>query len=452
MTFFLALIALLPRLLLGFCIVHAIWKAVDGKSLLIKIFLAAGIGVGVSSLFGFLWIWLGLPLSVYAVLETVAAVAWAAWALYKDRSSFRFTLPTDKSNIVWASLLAFSVLLYALNLFFYARQFPHGRPDAWINWNVVARFINLGGADWQLTFLRQWDHPDYPLYMALTNAITWIFLRKASTWGVIAFHFTVSLFTAGLLFSFVNHFRGFKQASLAAMLFISLPIIIDQGMRQYADMLLALLILAAGGLTLMYSQTKEARLAILVGLLTGLGGWAKNEGLPAILGFSIVWFVLALKDGIRPAFKYYLLGLAFPLTIIALFKLFLGPPNDLLSAQGGAFDNLLDAGRYAIIFKQAGLVLWNIGGAPIPLIGLIILMSVLFGRSAARIQGAWSVGVVIALQLAVYFFIYLLTPRNLAFHLNTSLDRLYMHVLPLALLWLFTWLKPPQELSSHLSQ
>lgn len=446
MTLFLAFIALFPRLLLGFCIVHSVWKSTDGRSLPVKIFLAAGIGFGVSSLLGFVWIWIGLPISVYAVLESVASVAWAGWTLYKDRNIFHFTLPKDKSNIVWASLLAFGVLLFASNLFFYALQYPHGRPDAWINWNVVARFIRLGGADWQLTFLRQWDHPDYPLYMAVTNAITWSLIREPSTWGPIAFHSIVSIFTAGLLFSFVNYLRGFKQAALSAVLFMSLPFVVDQGMRQYADLLLAHLILAAGGLTLLYFQTGETRLAILAGLLTGLGGWAKNEGLPAILGFSIVWLVIAVKEGNGQAFKKYLFGLVFPLLVVASFKLFLAPPNDLLSAQGGSFDKILDPGRYAIIFKQAGLVLWNLSGAPVPLIGLIILMAVIFGGSAARIHGAWSAAAVITLQLAVYFFIYLLTPLELTYHLNTSLDRLYMHILPLGFLWLFVWMKSPPEL------
>jgi hypothetical protein len=55
---------------------------------------------------------------------------------------------------------------------------------------------------------------------------------------------------------------------------------------------------------------------------------------------------------------------------------------------------------------------------------------------------------VIGFQLAVYFGIYLLTPLDLDYHLRTSLDRLYMHVLPLALLGIFLWLKSPQELLS----
>lgn len=445
MTLILSFAALLPRLLLGFFIIHFIWNATDGKSLLVKIFLSAGIGFGISSLFGFLWIWLGLPLDVYAILESILAIVLTGWRFYAHRP--RLQKLTGRLDLIWTLILAMGVFLFTMNLAVYALQYPHGRPDAWINWNVVARFLYLGGADWQATFLRQWDHPDYPLFMAVTNAITWVFVRRASTWGPIAFHFVISIFTAGLLFALVNWVRGFKQASLAAVLFMSLPFVVNQGMRQYADFLLAHLILAVGGLTMLYFQTKETRLAILTGLLIGLGGWAKNEGLAAIVGFTAAWILIAWKTE-RPAFQNYILGLAFPLLVIILFKLFLAPSNDLLSAQGSLFDKILDVSRYAIIFQKAGVMLWNLGNTPVSLIGLIILMAFLAGRSPTRVPGVWAVGAVIVMQLTVYFIIFLLTPNELTWHLNTSLDRLYLHVLPLAFLWLFIWLKSPQELTA----
>jgi len=445
MTLILSFASLLPRLLLGFFIIHSIWNATDGKSLLVKIFLSAGIGFGISSLFGFLWIWLGFPLAVYAILESILTIVLTVWMFYTHR--LRLQKLTGRLDLIWTLFLAMGVFLFALNLAIYSLQYPHGRPDAWINWNVVARFVYLGGADWQATFLRQWDHPDYPLFMAMTNAITWVFMHETSTWGPIAFHFILSLFGAGLLFSIINYLRGFKQASLASVLFISMPFVVDQGMRQYADFLLAYLILASGGLTLIYFQTKETRLALLTGLLVGLGGWAKNEGLAAIAGFSLVWVVIALKKEQRAAVRNYMLGLLFPIFIIFLFKTFLAPPNDLMSS-GSSLEKLLDTERYATILQKSGVMLWNLSGAPFTLLGFIILLAFIMGRSANRISGMWTGVVVIGVQLTVYFAIYLLTPLDLTYHLNTSLDRLYMHVLPLAFLCFFTWLKSPQELTA----
>ncbi|MCB9111452.1 MAG: hypothetical protein H6634_09395 [Anaerolineales bacterium] len=450
MTPLLSFIALLPRLLLGFCIVHFIWNATDGKSLLVKVFLSAAVGFGVSSLLGFLWIWLSLPLVAYVVFESVMSVILTGWLLLKNRDVIRSIKFPKLSVTIWGTLLFAGVLVFVFNLVLYSRQFPHGRPDAWINWNVAARFIYLGGTDWQSTFLRQFDHPDYPLFTAVANAITWTFLGSTSTWGPIAFHFTVSIFTAGSLFALVNFFRDFKQASLAGILFMALPFVVDQGMRQYADLLLAYIFLAAGSLTLLYIQTKESRIALLTGLLIGLGGWAKNEGISAILGLSLGWALIAIKVE-RSALKNYIFGLLFPLVVIALFKLFLAPSTDLFSAQGNSLAKIFDPSRYLLILKVAVSTLWDLGGLPVPLIGLIIFAAIFIGRTVDRIPGTWTIGLFAAFQLAAYFVIFLLTPNDLLWHLNTSLDRLYLHVLPLLLLWFFIWLKSPREFSPKVS-
>ena len=137
MTLLLSFAALLPRLLLGFFIVHFIWNAADGRSLLVKVFLSAGVGFGVSSLFGFVWIWLGLPLAVYAIFESILAVALAGWMFFVRR--LRFPKWIDKPNLIWSLILAAGAFLFVSNLALYSLQYPHGRPDAWINWNVVAR-------------------------------------------------------------------------------------------------------------------------------------------------------------------------------------------------------------------------------------------------------------------------------------------------------------------------
>ena len=448
MTLILSFVALLPRIFLGLFIVHSIWSAVDGKSLLIKIFLSAGVGFGVSSLMGFLWIWAGLSLTIYAWVESIVAVLLMIWLLFQNRHQLGMPQISVKQEFIWLSILAVGALFFILNLMLFGLQYPHGRPDAWINWNVVARFIYLGGSNWQATFLRQWDHPDYPLLVPMTNAINWVFLGNTSTWGPIALHFVLSLFATGLLFSLVNHFRDFKQATLSAVLFTSLPFIVNQGMRQYSDFLVAYFILGAGGLTLLYLQTKEKRIAALVGLMIGLAGWAKNEGLMAIVGVTIVWVLLGLKKEERPALVNYGLGLIFPVLVIALFKIFLAPSNDLMSAQGSLLDKIFDVGRYKTIFSVAIPMLWNLGNTPISIVGLIILTTLLVGRSKNRLTGVWTLAVIILIQLAAYFGIFVLTPRDLDWHLNTSLDRLYLHILPLAFLLLFLWLKSPQELLS----
>lgn len=451
MKILLSFAGLAPRILLGFWIVHFLWKSTDKNTFWVKVFLSAAVGFGFSSLMGFLWIWANLPLAAYAVLESVFAIVLTIWMVYKHWNEWKLVFSVTlkiKVNPAWGVVLLAGVFLFAFNLWMHALQYPHGRPDAWINWNVTARFIHLGGAEWQNTFLRQLDHPDYPLFLAMTNAITWTLTHSSSVWGPITFHFVLSFFTAGLLFAVIHLLRGFRQAVLVTLFFIALPFTVDNGMRQYADLLLSYLILAAGGLSLLYFDQRDYRAALLAGFLVGLAGWTKNEGLMAIIGFTAVWVVAGFRRE-RPALKNYLLGLTLPLLVILLFKIFLAPPNDLVASKGDMLVKITDITRYTLILREAGFTFWKIGSAPINMIGLIIIYAIWVGRNRTNIAGMWMIGAVILIQLSAYFVIYLLTPRDLAWHLNTSLDRLYSHVFPLALMWAFIWLKSPRELSEN---
>src|SRR5262249_17955866 len=52
---------------------------------------------------------------------------------------------------------------------------------------------------------------------------------------------------------------------------------------------------------------------------------------------------------------------------------------------------------------------------------------------------------VLLLMIAGYSVVYLVTPQNLAFHLDTSLERLLMQLWPTALLAYFLWVATPEE-------
>ena len=53
----LAFLALIPRLIFGFLVIQVLWKSTDSKHLLIKVFLAGPVGIGLSSLLSFAWLW-----------------------------------------------------------------------------------------------------------------------------------------------------------------------------------------------------------------------------------------------------------------------------------------------------------------------------------------------------------------------------------------------------------
>lgn len=451
MTTVLSFASLFPRILLGFWLIDLVWNSTKKEHLLVKLFLAGAAGFGVSSLLAFLWIWSGGSLDRYIFLETTAALLFTGLGLYRRfvvfRDAFQTSWKLDGPAWFWLVIMGIGVLLFMVNLISVGFQFPHGRMDAWTNWNVVSRFIYFGGDDWKNTFLRNFDHPDYPLMMTISNAITWAHIGKNSIWGPISFHFLAGLSTAGLLFSLVNVFKGTRQAYLAALLFVMQPSIAANAMSQYADFPLSYLMLAAGGALLLYLLTDDARLVILSGFFTGLSPWMKNEGFVTVAVFTLTWGVISLQKR-RSAFKDYLIGLAIPLMVVILFKSFLAPPNDLVAGERNMLEQITDTARYMIIIREAGVTLWNLGQGPIPLIGVIILYGALAGRSRQHVAGLWMIGSIILIQTSAYFAVYLTTPHDLEWHLITSMNRLYSHVLPLAFLVFFIWIKSPQELAS----
>lgn len=450
MTALLALISLLPRLLLGLGIVHVVWSSLEKKYILIKLFLAGAVGFGLSSLLAFLWIWLGLPLTTYVIVETVFAISLTLWMLFRFKKDLPSALPSLRSgwdvNPIWLILLTFGSAIFVVNLLQYGFQFPHGSMDAWMNWNVVSRFL-VDGDDWRNTFSRSLGHPDYPLFITLNNAITWIFLKKNSVWGPISFHIVIAFCTAGLLFSLINAVKGALQASLVVILFATQLFIAEMGMSQLADFPISYLILGTGGCTLLYVISAERRLAILAGFLAGLAAWTKNEGIVVVLSGLFIWIIIAFIRE-RTVIKEYLLGIAFPLAVVFLFKIFLAPSNDIFSANINFLAKITNWDRYLLIFREAGSTIWKPGEDPVSLIGLIIVYGLVIGRSEKRIRGLWTIGLLILAQLSAYFAIYLITPHDLYWHLWTSLSRLYMHILPLAFLLFFVWIKSPQELES----
>jgi hypothetical protein len=138
--------------------------------------------------------------------------------------------------------------------------------------------------------------------------------------------------------------------------------------------------------------------------------------------------------------------LALPALVVVLFKIFLAPSNDLTTGQRDILALLLDLKRYRFILMNMGQAFWRIGGGLISLVGLLAVYSLMVGKTHQSMKGLRPLIFAALAQLTVYFFVYVTTPYDLEWHIQTSVGRLYLHVLPMLLLGLFLWLKTPNEL------
>jgi hypothetical protein len=280
----------------------------------------------------------------------------------------------------------------------------------------------------------------------MSNANTWEILSRETTRGPMALGFLFTICLVGLLFSLVYALRDFPQAALAAIVLSSQAVVAYHGMAQYADMPESFYFLASLGLLPIYMLSKEKSIPILAGFLAGLSAWTKNEGLTFVLISLLAWgFIKNEKKEFT--FGSFFLGLALPALIVILFKIFLAPNNDLIAGQRDTLALLLDIQRYKYILVNMGNAFWVIGGSSISIVGLLAIYSIIIGKTHQPTDGLLQVFFVVLAQLCVYFFIYVTTPHDLAWHIKTSISRLYLHLFPLMILCLFLWLKTPNELT-----
>ena len=475
-----ALLALLPALLLallcaasGALVVVLLWRrdSALGVNLILKGSLSLGLGVGLFSVIFLVSGALGGN-SLLAVDFAVFVLLLAVYLFTRNRIPVVTTIPlpnqtTDPGWLILVLRAAFAIALLAALYSAILRIIAHPHGDGWdafAIWNLHARFLFRGGPHWRdgFTPLIPWSHPDYPLLLPAAIAHFWSCLGHESQIvpAVIGLVFTFS--TVGLLFSSLALLRGQTSAILAGLALLSTPFFIEQGTAQYADVPLSFFILATIVGLCLYEQNSDPMrpqgLLVLAGISCGFAAWTKNEGLLfllAIIATRLLVFVIAPSRSVLSAaslqrnvtcenprqastsLAFFLAGIAPCLLLITWIKHSVGASNELFSSI--AFHKLLDASRYHAILKWYVKDFLRFGDwLLIP--GTVLLAGLYFAvpgkRTPVTDPSSRTSGIALAMTLAGYFLIYLVTPYDLYWHLRFSLNRLFLQLWP-AVIFLF---------------
>ncbi len=469
----------------GVLLVLLLWprECALSVNLLLKGSLSLGFGVGVFSVIFLVSRACGGK-NLLAVDLAVFVLLLAGYLFQRSRTgvvtalSFSLSLSNEKTAPGWLLVVLRAAFVLALlaGLYSAIRQtiaHPHGDGwDAFAIWNLHARFLFRGGANWRdgFTALIPWSHPDYPLLLPAAIAHFWTGLgyENQIAPSVIGLVFTFS--TVALLFSSLALLRGQISAILGGLTQMATPFFIEQGTAQYADVPLSFFVLATIVLLYLHDQRSNAAhsrgLLVLAGISCGFAAWTKNEGLLfllAILAAHLLVFVITPSKPVtsevlpqrnrnaRPAstwFALFLAGSAPLLLLVGWFKHSVGVSNELFSSV--AFHKLLDASRYQTILKWYGKDLLRFGDwFLIP--GTVLLACLYFAAPGKRMQaadpGSRASRIALALTLAGYFLIYLITPYDLYWHLRFSLNRLFLQLWP-AVIFLFFLRNPALDPSS----
>jgi hypothetical protein len=367
---------------------------------------------------------------------------------------------------IFFGLLVIASIPLWYQVFFYA----YGGWDAWSTWNLKAKFLFLGGTDWQNLFEpKLWrSSPHYPLFLPLTNVWSWVIQNNAAYQGPAFTAFLITWINGALLTFSLYYFTRSRAAILPALMLFSLPFFNKLALSQYADNVVALYLLLCAVLWVK-AITEERPLDLgLCGFFLGIMSFIKNEGLLyagwfaiLICGFLIldkkikqrtsflVSFVIGGIIGSIPTLIFYLIYAPHNITFV----------NGLISAGKPStiqrFQTIL--GFYSLEFFSP---LWNVialfhsdleaGSFVCKWNGIWLLLTgglFLAGRQCFR-RPWWIFAIFIpAFMTVITAYYWINTYFESEWWLQVSLNRIISTFLPLWLFWVFLsiWRRPQKE-------
>jgi hypothetical protein len=136
------------------------------------------------------------------------------------------------------------------------------------------------------------------------------------------------------------------------------------------------------------------------------------------------------------------------LLIVVLFKLQISVSNDLFVNNGPSdiIAKIFTPARYAQIAEHLLLELSRLGGWPISILVLLLVYGWIMGRNRSGQATERALWILPFSQFMIYLLIYVITPHDLKWHMNYSMDRLLMHIFPMALAYYFLAINTPDSI------
>jgi hypothetical protein len=457
-------LALVVSTTTGLALIKTLWPIgkSEGSDWLLQFSLACGFGLGATSLVLFLVLAAkGSAGSTIEILaESVLLLGLLAVSYLRRNApvgqNVECRTPESRISFLWGSALAIAFAFTFLSFILVSRRAPHGSWDGWSIWNLHARFLFRGGSQfWRDTFspLLYYYKPDYPLLIPASIARLWTYTNHETLFApaLVAEVFTFAL--PLLTTSAVARLRGGKQGILAGLLLLGTPAFVDLGASQCADVAVGFFFLATLALFCLDDCMGHNRGHIaLAGVAAGMGAWTKNEGLMLLLIVLAVRIALSFRtQGLRVLVRQhapFVAGLT-PVILPILYFKRLVPTNDMVAGQGlhATLARLLSLSRYKITGKAFLHETLFFGGWFASIILVLAFYALLVGlNDNTKLRKTVTAQLLaIAVAAAGYFFVYIVTPNDVAWQLKWSLERVFMQLWPATIFSLFLLLRTPEE-------
>lgn len=329
--------------------------------------------------------------------------------------------------------------LYAVLIFLkYFINNPMGSWDGFRIWNIKAAFLIQNSPLWKGVFELPhfMSHNDYPMFLPSITARMWNFVggQNFSVNVTLGLIFTFGL--VYLLFQAITYFKSEKVAIAAASIFMICDIFLVNGAAQCADIPIAYFFLSAILCLFLYFKKEQFPYIILGTIFAGGSLWVKNEGIMFFLVYTLTIFGYFL---FKKLFKKSLLILlaAIPFILIAvLFKKLVNFPNDLVHGffLMNTWKFALDTNRYIVIFKTFVEMLFS----RFYILFLLIPLCIKGFKIKQQNRTPFLLSLLIFVLMCLgYFTVYLISPHDINWLVENSMDRIILQILPV-FIFLFT--------------
>ncbi len=316
---------------------------------------------------------------------------------FSSRRLLRFN--TKWHRFRWKSALRLlTIICFLVAYGVGAIRLPDGEWDAWAFWNSRARALYYTDYQTAYTQYPAIPHSDYPPLLPLAVAAAWRIAGSTTQLVPVLLH--------GIIFAALLCIFRARWWTLLLVGGVTLPF----ATMQYADVALALTFtIAVAGLC----RSDERLLAVGAG--TGI--LLKNEGSLLAVSVLVTWLIMWR----RVPWRAFLLTLPFA-GLLMLHKLIVGTPNDVVGTTG-ILERVLDPNRYRIILPYVLIGLYRFASRA--------FLYLLFAAVIYRLNPRRTVpAIAVLLTWLGYIGIYVITPYDLAWHLETSYFRLIMQLFP----------------------
>lgn len=315
------------------------------------------------------------------------------------------------------------------------RAWPHGPgSDSIAIWLLRARTLARGGPAYDPGLVM----PRYPLLVPVLIAGGWTMLGTEALWVPHAVAVAGAAACVLILVGGLTTLRGWVPAAWAAVALFGPPAFLRTAADLIADVPLAATFVGGLVSVVLARERGHPRHLVLAGLAWGLGTHTKQEGLLlAGAGTLVVVAWTARREGLAAAGRSLAglaVGLLLPLGLLAWHLRAARVASEYLGPVRTLARRALDPARHAAIWGTLGR--WGAAHAPLALpVALVALIP--GARAPAQWASARLAATVVGVAGGVYYGVYLLTPYDLTWQLDTSLHRLLVHLWPAALLAVF---------------